>query len=715
MGTGARVRKNPSCARKNADCESPRAPRHKKRRRFPPPARPPAALPEKARMNRSTICVALVTLALATAVPAQAWLQAPREVVSQIGHDIRAIGDLDSDGDPDLLVAAAILPTVGFTTLTPYYTMPDGRFAAGTPITAFPAGDEGSAYVRIGDVTGDGLPDITTSLRDFGAAPGHGFLVYRNLGAGAFAPPIHTPTVGDPQGAALSDWNGDGTFEIVETHRVHPSGGMQRWTFDGERFQPSNALFGALEFEHVTIGEVTGDSLPDAVVGNAFRGEIYVVATLPGGDLATPVVHAVGAPTLLHGRYPACGDLDGDGDTDILVGWTEFGDPAHLLQLTNDGSGGLTVEADQVLGDPGASADGIPHLTDVDGDGDLDALVCWKYLLFAENVGDGVYAGAGLIQVARRWAFPSGQLRDGNNGAGIADFNGDGRPDLATGRVIAFGGGGFGATTWRSIASVSHQAVDLDGDGDLDMIEAGGDVRTNDGTGWFTDAGTAFPPLAFPLVYREAHALADFNGDGHEDIVATLLDYSALFGPPTFRGMRMLEGSPAGSFRDRGMPTASVVSLGAFDDFSFRHCDLDGDGDVDLAEAGGWWENDGTGFFASRHAAWVGRPALAGDVDDNGTQDVVTYVESGSTSSYLLQRNDGGGVRIGDARDRERCEHDALGSRPSRRSRWRRRSRFCRGHRRRRTGLSAGRERRWIIRAGDAHRGDGHRVADARL
>ncbi len=592
-------------------------------------------------MNRFVHAIVLTTPTLALA---QARLQPPIEVVPELGNDIRAVADFDLDGNDDLVVAQSNPLLYPIDSFTIYYGQNDGSYVPGTPVSAFPTGYEGDFYMLAGDVTGDGIPDVVTSLREFSGSPGSGFLVYEGLGGPAgFAPPVHTVT-GTPNKAILTDWDQDGTFEICELHTGIPVRGIQRWTYAGGAFAATPEVTTLTFPGGMSLGDVNGDGVEDIVMGTD-DPEFLVIETLPNGDLAPIVYHATSALAGFGERHASLGDLDLDGDGDVLVTWVDHTSTTFTQVFVNDGAGGFTGNTPQSHdADPEGYSTGATHLVDWDIDGDLDAILAWNHLIQLENVGNGAFVHRGTTRVAQRPA--GGGVTDGNNGVVVRDLDGDGFPDFVGSRVIKFGNGAFDFTPWFGGPIRAHRALDVDRDGDLDILDAGGDLLTNDGSGNFTDLGEQWPAAPQDHFYVQAHACGDFTGNGCEDMVATYFRADALFSN-TFLGMRMLEGRESGHFVDVGMPIAAVEEIGGFGNFRFEQRDLDGDGDIDLAETNGWWENDGTGFFPIEHpGAWTGSPELAGDVDGNGTIDVITATWDGTVKSYTLQRNQGGGVFV---------------------------------------------------------------------
>ena len=170
-----------------------------------------------------------------------------------------------------------------------------------------------------------------------------------------------------------------------------------------------------------------------------------------------------------------------------------------------------------------------------------------------------------------------------------------------------------------SAQAVAH--VDLDRDGDLDIVSGGSEVvvwHRNDGAGaaWTArTVGTFGGPLLSVLP-------ADVDGDGDPDVVVAF----PLIGVEWFENV---DGLGASWTRHTlvGAPGLDSVAL----------ADVDRDGDTDLAahSNGGarWYANDGAGGGWTPHtigpASDSGALALA-DLDGDGDQDAVTVTSGGS-------------------------------------------------------------------------------------
>ena len=211
------------------------------------------------------------------------------------------------------------------------------------------------------------------------------------------------------------------------------------------------------------------------------------------------------------------GDLDGDGDLDIVLAKGRH-DPLIDRVLLNDGKGGFVASN---LG-PDADRTYTAALTDADGDGDLDVLTSNdtpdRKLVFLNN-------GKGAFTVAGTWGVAKWSTRN----AAIADMNGDGRPDVVAANrpgpsyvCLNLGDGRF-ETDCISIPAKSATTIvpgDFDRDGDIDLAVPARDggpnqIFFNDGSANFART-TTFGPADN---HGRVGAAADFDGNGTMDLM----------------------------------------------------------------------------------------------------------------------------------------------------------------------------------------------------
>ncbi|OUJ70021.1 hypothetical protein BXP70_25455 [Hymenobacter crusticola] len=327
----------------------------------------------------------------------------------------------------------------------------------------------------------------------------------------------------------------------------------------------------------VAAGDLNGDGWPDLITHNAGNRLSIRLNTGTGTFSGGPDVG------VLNGMDLAVGDVDNDGDLDLVVdgGGSIVGPPSGTAVLVrNNGAAGFSSSS---ISFP-ARVTGVA-LGDVNGDGYVDVI--------------GALAGALNIRL--------------NDGQG--NF-------LASGQLV---GGG-------------NKVVlgDLDNDGDLDLVatELGypGRVLTllNDGAGTFRLSET-LPTSSYPLQTR----LGDVDGDGDLDVVTVI--QTQVANTPGVLNLFRNEGQ--GTFTRQADVLVTVspqdVALG----------DVDGDGDLDLVSVSlarntaSVRLNAGTGSFSDAQEVSVGnRPysVVLADVDDNGTLDLLTANETGTSVSVRL-------------------------------------------------------------------------------
>ncbi len=304
----------------------------------------------------------------------------------------------------------------------------------------------------------------------------------------------------------------------------------------------------------------------------------------------------------------ALGDVDGDGDLDAVVANFDAG----AIVWLNDGKGRFTDSGQRL------AAGVYVQLADFDGDGALDVLLgSWDVPVTVWwNDGDGTFLrGQGPLGVA------------GCQALAVGDLNGDGRPDIFVGtvttdRVLLNAGNRTFVDSGQRLGRGPTGGValgDMDGDGDLDLVAAGwdepGHVWANDGTGTFT----LLCEFDASALHVHGAALADYDGDGDLDA------FFALAGGVCCRNVWLNDGTgklyPAGF--DLGKAAQQAIAV----------ADLDLDGNLDIALA------VGRGGSPSPSLVWLGQEGAfadsglrigdafaggvaAGDLDGDGDQDL---------------------------------------------------------------------------------------------
>ncbi|MCI0589953.1 MAG: VCBS repeat-containing protein [Planctomycetes bacterium] len=544
--------------------------------------------------------------------------------VGSFGPREIALGDLDTDGDLDLFSASYGQDrlflndgSAGFTDATPQVP-PDNVY---------------TTAVALGDVDGDG------DLDAFLGRPGTSFSgdqnrLYLNDGAAGFTDATaQLPAVlGITLDVALGDVDGDGDLDALAANY-----GQSRLQLNGGSgvFVEATAQLPMLDesTSALALGDLDGDGDVDLILGNdqlydGARNRLY----LNDGAGAFADVTSPLPPILDDTRAIALGDLDGDGDLDAFVGNGGLSPQDRLL--LNDGAGNLddaTGQLPQALDDTRAVA-----LGDVDGDGDLDALVGnagttpglqpERLLL---NDGSGTFTVA-PIQLPNVQDFTSAVV--------LGDLDGDGDLDVLIGsgygsdRYCLNGGTGVFSDASAQLPfnpgpTTALALGDLDGDGDLDVMIGGAQERLylNNGSGVLLDA-----PAQLPAILDDTRALAfgDVDADGDLDVLI------GNFGQPD----RLWLNDGAGLFSD----TTGALPANLDYTRSVALGDVDGDGDLDslIGNSGGSYYgepnrlylNGGAGVFVDGTAlvpAVQGRThaVVLGDMDGDGDLDLLAGKE----------------------------------------------------------------------------------------
>ena len=358
---------------------------------------------------------------------------APEYVTGPIGSTL-AVGDINGDGIPDVAI-----PDLGGLAVSVVL----GRKGRGFPNPlSFPIGFAGS--IIAGDINGDGLPDL------FFAGATQPFLIpgsiYLNQGDGVFqfagSPPGQAQTFADLTGSGKADMIGFTGPEIM----IWPGTGDFNFRVSPIAIQvPPPGLAGFLS------GDLDGDGLPELIAGGLIAwnngkyqfdfermnfDSVYGIADVNNDgrlDLLTDIgtllnqgnrqftlVTPSGLP-LTAGTQLAMGDFDGDGILDAAV--TSIAEASFLVAK---GRGDGTFVVRTALG---VAQNGTPLVVggiaaaDFLGAGRSQILVLSSFsshfAVYSET-SQGEFA----VSFFATGAYPPA-------GFAVADFNGDGRADVA--------------------------------------------------------------------------------------------------------------------------------------------------------------------------------------------------------------------------------------------------------------------------------------------
>ncbi len=231
----------------------------------------------------------------------------------------------------------------------------NGSFTAST--STFPT--DNTTCMAVADFNADGIADV--AVGNWGMN-----FVYFGDGAGGLVDSAQT-LFADFSGYTLDlvviDLDRDGDLDIIEGTSLGRHN--MTWINDGAgQFSPAAMEFGFMEVQAVTAGDVNRDGNPDLVLGRAGVGSAFANTVLLG-DGAGGFTEGFVFPTADITTGLSLADVDEDGDLDLFV--ANVGD--NLLYM-NDGEGNYT-ESTVV----GAGSTSSVQSADFDRDGDIDFLV----------------------------------------------------------------------------------------------------------------------------------------------------------------------------------------------------------------------------------------------------------------------------------------------------------------------------------------------------
>lgn len=360
----------------------------------------------------------------------------------------------------------------------------------------------------------------------------------------AFKPALGLTTGTNPSAVATGDFDGDGYVDLAvanfSSNSVSVIPGNGEGTFRQARAFPTGQSPRSVE-----VGDFDGDGFVDIATANANSDDVSLLLNTGSGTFGAPLSYPVGAAPFAIAR----GDLNGDGRPEIVTanfegsnvsvlvneGGAEFADAESF----STGSGPFSVRVADL------NNDGRPDLTTADS---LANTVTVRLNTTGPN---GNPFGFG-----NPTAFSVGSSPFAVTGA---DFNGDGRPDLATANsdsdnvsiLLGLGAGAFSAPIPFPAGNAPYDVVAADFDGDRNSDVAVANYESDDvtllsglGNGSFGN-GISIPvgDGPFGAVARDLNedrvpdiATADLNGNRASVLIdaptASLSNTSLAFGSP---------------------------------------------------------------------------------------------------------------------------------------------------------------------------------------
>jgi len=536
--------------------------------------------------------------------------------------------DINGDDKPDLVVFGLLGNGV-----TVFLGKGNAKFAAGVNYT-LPAASRNVVFT---DVNNDGHPDIVASTYSIDSATSAAIFQIAMLPGksdGTFGPLAElVPNVPENTDlVAVQDVNDDGHLDLVA---LSDQGASIYFGQSGGKYSsPTSFVGGASTFQNSALGKFTSAGSEQLAIG-VYSGIVLLKDLAPGAGTG-PAVYDVGHPV----GAIAVADFNADNHPDIAAGVAAY-DPRILL---GKGDGTFSLLTDQNTSYPTGFIPSLILATgNFSGNGETGIL-------------DGPFPAAGNTE------FEYTLSGNGNGTFGAPqelsdvpvyfptfDLNNDGLPDflqVSSGNTISPGtitsyiaqkGGGYTTvnTTLRLSICYLVAAGDLNHDGIPDVILYCGDLEVwlGTGTGAFKFASALTIPnslnsVNFTEINVQPAVIADIDGDGNPDL--TLADGQILIYYGDGKG-------------DLAPPVYYYISH-PFSNVSAVDINQDGKTDLVLNDANGIAVllNTGSRNFGQEQHLVAGAnlgPVIVKDLNHDGYPDITVANTSASTIAVLLNQS----------------------------------------------------------------------------
>ena len=352
---------------------------------------------------------------------------------------IVAVADLDGDGKPDLITVNRLFNTFSVLRNTSTKgTITTTSFAAKVDITT----DSTPSSIAIGDLDGDGKPDvvITNQFKNT-------ITIYKNTatsGTISFAAPVSlvTDTLSLPTSVAIADLDGDGKAELIVVNSYRDNISVlknigTKGTINSASFSSAVNFTTGQGPTTVVVADIDGDGKPDLAVSNFAAKSVSVLRntstgnTITSSSFAAKVDYAVG--TGPHSVTAA--DLNGDGKPELITANQGNNTISILTNTTTSGAIVTGSFATQFILPSNGESPYYVTAANIDGDNMPDLVVANlvnnRLSVIRNNFSSGTLGGASFSAPV---SFATGYYPFS---VSVADFDGDGKPDLA---VPLYGG-----------------------------------------------------------------------------------------------------------------------------------------------------------------------------------------------------------------------------------------------------------------------------------
>ncbi len=511
------------------------------------------------------------------------------------GADSVTIADIDRDGAPDVVASAGVDDRISWFE-NPSWTEHN-----------VVVGIDSASSVEAADMDFDGDVDLVCT-REFGNEV---LWIENTDGAGGtwLRRSINSSFSGSIDAVPI-DMDGDGDFDVAAVGYNEETISWWKNENTHRRFaeiDPITVRDSLNDPRAVAVADINGDGLQDMVLGG--NGDAWLKVYIQVNE--TSWWENTVDTGVDQYRDVSVADMDGDGDLDVL-GATVSGDAVYWW--ANDGSALPTWTQHTIL----SSFDGAHAVepVDIDSDGDFDVVVAAVYA-------DQVKVLTNDNGVGTSWSTDVTNTMDGAYDIAIGDVTGDGRPDVVASsyygdfiRVMYQSGTAWNAHTLTGLDGPRGVSLgDVDGDGDLDIVGA---IRNDDDIKWFENDGVGGTWTAHNVGTgylndgSEVQAV-DIDHDGDIDVLAT-----GYAGDDVYLWTNDGDGS---SWSRR------TIESGLDSPWQALAADINGDNNMDvvLTAAGTtdsltWYKNVGQQFVAS---AYNYSPS---HIDDGEKDAVLNYI-----------------------------------------------------------------------------------------
>ena len=452
---------------------------------------------------------------------------------AQVPHPVDHAGslvaaDMNGDGKPDLVVSGW-----ADTLRPPAILLGNGDGTFQPPVNYEPDGN----LIVVADLNGDGVPDLAVGSNQMRQATNDNVTILLGKGGGVFVPPLKSyPVLSDAVFLAVGDFNGDGRADLAVADEGSNAVSILLNNGAGG-FQPRVDYAVLKQPVSIAVGDFNGDGKPDLAVAEYGANAISILLGNGDGTFRSSVSYGlgIGSPTSV-----VAADFNGDGKLDLAISDEGVNMGVKVSVLLGNGDGTFQPRVEYPIYHAPVSAylavadfngDGIPDVavvTSNEGDG--------RHFFVLPGEGDGTFGRPVSSSVQEVYLYPEP--------VAVADFNGDGKPDLLSGGGVFLGNGDgtfrlgtvlIGALLAEGLGSSAVGDFDGDGKPDVAAVDAFGgtdvfggfiNIYLGNGDGTFGPVTTFFAGI-FDGVPSDFVAVGDFNGGGKPDLAVVNGPYNS--------------------------------------------------------------------------------------------------------------------------------------------------------------------------------------------